>query len=289
VTARFVTLAACLCLGLLPELSKAQSDPLHPASTSGTNVQARAQTSSGANLPELEGALHGFPVMTGLSGKKLADAEFNQWLENDLLHVTIGYDFGAGHHIEEKAVFRQRPRLVQEQWSWSESTNGTTFRHFELNFKSGTATALKRESKEIKRWSESISSGPTRPIAGYGFVMVLKNLRERLIKGERIEIHAVGFTPKPRVVAVELSYGGIDQMQMAGRTIKGERYLIHPKIPAIARVFVEVIDTRIWLTTTPPASFLRWEGPLVEAGDPLIRVDLLHGGVSGPAEPIRSK
>jgi hypothetical protein len=39
----------------------------------------------------------------------------------------------------------------------------------------------------------------------------------------------------------------------------------------------------IWLTHEPPAAFLRWEGPLVEPDDPVVRVDLLPGGTSEPA------
>jgi len=66
---------------------------------------------------------------------------------------------------------------------------------------------------------------------------------------------------------------------------KGDRFIIHPKVPAIAKVFVEAGDTHIWLTQPPAVGFLRWEGPLVETSDPMVRVDLLSGEQSGPATP----
>jgi hypothetical protein len=72
---------------------------------------------------------------------------------------------------------------------------------------------------------------------------------------------------------------------MAGRTIDGDRFIVHAKIPALAKLFVHVPDARIWLTA-PPAGFLRWEGPLAEPSDPIVRVDLLPGGSSGPATPL---
>lgn len=64
--------------------------------------------------------------------------------------------------------------------------------------------------------------------------------------------------------------------------------MIQPEIPAIAKLFVKIPDTQVWLTP-PPSGFLRWEGPLVEPSDPLVRVDLASGGESGPAKSAAKK
>jgi hypothetical protein len=263
----------------------------HPLSlgllaVAGSMLVAAAGELAG-QLPDVESAVHGFPTLFDLQGKKLADGEFTQMLTNDRLHVTIKYDFGNGHRVEEKSAFRQKPRLVQEEWSWNETKNGELFRHFTIDFRTGKATADKRQDRSVKHWSEDLKVEPGRTFSGFGFVLVLKSLRERLVRGEKIELQAVGFSPKPRLVSVDLSYDGVDRLNMAGRAIEGGRLLIHPKIPAIAKVFVDVKDTHIWLTTSRPLMFLRWEGPLAEPDDPLIRVDLLPGERSGPAEPAR--
>lgn len=75
---------------------------------------------------------------------------------------------------------------------------------------------------------------------------------------------------------------------MSDRALEGDRFVIHPKIPAIAQAFVQVPDTQIWLTN-PPSEFLRWEGPTAEPNDPTIRVDLIPGAESGPAGPAGKK
>jgi hypothetical protein len=235
----------------------------------------------------IESSLHGFPAMLNLQGAKLADGEFVQWAENGVLHITIDYNFPDGRRIEEKASLRQEPRLIQEAWSWSESLHGERLRHFEVDFKSGKAVAEKRAGQEIKRWTENLKIEPGRTFAGFAFVLVSKHERERLINGGKSEFRAIGFTPKPRVVSVQISYGELDQMTMAGRIVKGDRFIIHPQVPAIAKVFVKAKDSDIWLTTPPATGFLRWEGPLVESSDPVIRVDLLPGESSGPAKPGR--
>jgi len=87
------------------------------------------------------------------------------------------------------------------------------------------------------------------------------------------------------VVPVAITYAGVDRVSMAERTLRGERFIVHPELPWIARFFVKVPDAQIWLTTAP-ATFLRWEGPLAEPTDALMRIDLLPGATSGAATPI---
>ena len=233
-----------------------------------------------------EGSLHGFPALREPNGKKLADGDFAQWIEAERLHVKLTYQFPGNRRIEETAEFRQRPELIQDKWSWRELREGKPVRRFEVDFGSGQANAEKREDHELKRWSEKVDIEPGRTFAGFGFVLAIKNLRERLIGGEKTELVTVGFTPKPRSVSVEISHAGLEQMRMADRSPKGDRFVIHPKIPRIAQLFITVPDTYIWLVNPPPAGFLRMEGPLLEPSDPIIRVDLLTGGESGPAKPI---
>jgi hypothetical protein len=235
----------------------------------------------------VEGAAHGFPAMRDHTGRTVADGEFSQWVAHGRLHVNITF-VGKARRIEEKAVFRQRPELAQESWSLREFRNGSLYRQFEVDFRAGTASAKKREQgKELDTWSDDVTIDTGRAFAGFGFTLAVKALRKRLVRGEHVELQAVGFSPKPQVVTVEISYGGLDRMRMAGRMVRGDRFIVHPKLPWIADLFVDVPDARIWLTT-PPAAFLRWEGPLAEPNDPHTRVDLLPGGPSGPATPVQA-
>ena len=236
---------------------------------------------------ETAGAAHGYPAFRSLDGKTLGDGEFLQWIEDDRLHIRITYRFKGGRKIEELGILRQEPEIVQDAWSWRESRNGETVREFKVDFDKQTATAEKREQGELKHYEEKLEIEPGRTFAGFGFTVALQNLLPRLRKGEIIELKAVGFRPKPQVVAVELSDVGVDRMRMAGRSVRGDHFLIHPKIPAIVKLFVKVPDTHIWLTHPAPAGFLRWEGPVAEPNDEIVRVDLLPGEESGPAEPVK--
>jgi hypothetical protein len=239
------------------------------------------------DLTEPQGAAHAYPALLDRNGKKLADGEFRQWIQNDRLRIKIDYEFTDGQHFEENAVLRQKPELIEEEWSLEESKNGKVSREFRADFLAKTATALTQENNESKQSSQKIEVEPGRTFAGFGFTLAIENLRKRLINGEKVELKAVGFAPKPQVITVQISHGGVDKMKMSGRLLKGDRFVIHPEIPLIAKLFVHVPDTQIWLTN-PPAGFLRWEGPTVLPSDPITRVDLVSGAKSGTAEPVRT-
>jgi len=235
------------------------------------------------------GAAHGYPGLYDINGKKLANAEFKQWLEDGHLYVVITYRFSGGQFFEEKARFRQGKDLIQEEWSWKELSHGRPEREFSVDFGSGTATAhIRKDNKDV---SEKIDIEPGRTFAGFGFTIAISNLRKRLVKGEHAQLKAVGFSPfptlKPQVVTVTISHGGVQRMKMGGRLLKGDEFIIHPEVPLIAKLFLKVPDTKIWLTNPPPAGFLRWEGPTVLPTDPMIRVDLISSANNAPAEPER--
>lgn len=264
-----------------------RKQPLRVASLGGALLGAflaGAPIMSAQRAP-FEGLARGFPVLRDSAGEKIGDGDFAQWIEGDRLHVKASYTLDRGERIEESAVFRQRPRLVQEEWSFRQLKEGELYRQFDVDFRSRTASASKREEGGVEKWTEEIEVEPGRTFAGFGFTLAIKAFRTRLIDGETIELHAIGFTPQPRRASVELSHGGVDQIRMGGRLLRGDRFVIHPKVPWFARPFVKVPDTHIWLTTPPPAGFLRWEGPLVEPSDDIVRVDLLPDGRSGPEQP----
>jgi hypothetical protein len=220
---------------------------------------------------QIEGALRASPVLRDAAGQKIADGNFSQSVESDGLHVQITYT-GNDRRMEETAVLRQRPELAQIKWQWRESSRGEEIRRFEVDFGSGMATAVKTEKGEQRRWSEKLDITPGQTFAGFGFTLAIKALRDRLVKGETVNLKAVGFTPQPREVTVAISYAGSESIRMVDRSVSAEHYVIHPRIPAIAKWFVKAPDANVWLTP-PPAVFVRFQGALVEPSDPIVRID----------------
>ena len=234
---------------------------------------------------QFETAVRGYPVLRDAGGRRMADGNFVQTIGKDGLHVEITYT-GSGKTIVETVVLQQRPELSQRAWGWREVKDGKPIRTFEMNFVTGAATASKvEEDGKTKQWSDTLDVEQGRTFAGFGFTMAAKALRERLVKGETVELKGVGFTPSPKMVTVAMSYGGRETVRMSGRAIPADHFVVHPKIPAVAKLFVKVPDAHIWLTT-PPAGFLRYEGALAEPSDQIIRIDLLPGEPSEAATPV---
>src|SRR5437762_13726451 len=191
-------------------------------------------------VTELAGAAHGYPGLCDINGKKLADGEFRQWVENHRLNVVITYKFPNGQLFEEKARFRQGSDLAQEQWSWKELNHGTSQREFAADFSSGIASAhIRKDNKDV---SERIDVEMGRTFAGFGFTIALSNLPKRLLKGEQVQLKAVGFTEfpsfGPQVVTVTISHAGVDRMKMSGRSPNGGRFTRHSESPFIAQFLV---------------------------------------------------
>jgi hypothetical protein len=156
-----------------------------------------------------------------------------------------------------------------------------------VNFLIGIASAhISQDHKDV---SKKIEVEPGRTFAGFGFSLALSNLRKRLLRGEEVQLKAVGFSEFPTLSpqVVTISHGGVDRMRMSGRSLRGDRFTIHPEVPFIAKFFVNVPDTKIWLTNPAPAGFLRWEGPIVLPTVPIVRIDLLSGEKSGSAESAK--
>src|ERR1700719_2138109 len=99
-------------------------------------------------VTEFEATTHAFPALLDSNGKKLADGEFVQWIDDGRLHITITYRLERGDRTEEKAVFRQKPELIQEEWSWNELKGAPLVRELAVDFKTQTATAQKPEKDD---------------------------------------------------------------------------------------------------------------------------------------------
>ncbi len=147
--------------------------------------QSRPPQINRDSSPQPEGAEHGFPTLRDLTGKKLVDGDFVQWLEGGRLHVRITYQFSSAHRIEEAGVFRRASPLVQERWSWRELKENSVTRHFEVDLITGRATAEKQENNQLKQWSKDLKIQPGQSFAGFGFTLAIKERRVPLLKARR--------------------------------------------------------------------------------------------------------
>src|SRR2546425_4822824 len=224
----------------------------------------------------IEGTLRGFPVVRDVDGHQIGEGTLTQYLEDGKLHAQGIFDLRDGRRVQEDVVLEQRPRLRQLSWSWEETRGGEVLRRFSVDLTTGHATARKRTSDGVDTWDDHLD-GTRDGFAGVGFMYAVKNLTDRLDKGEKIELTAVVFTTKPRAVTVTVSRDQTGELTMGGRRLPAARYVIHPEVPWIARLFVKAPDQYLWYYRPDPPAFLRADIPVAEPGDPIIRIELLPG------------
>ena len=223
-----------------------------------------------------EGDAQAITSLTDPQGNVLADGRYEEHVAGDVVHILARYKYADGRVAEEKATVRLHPQIEQETWSWTENDkSGELLRSYEVDLRTGKAVATRMDQK--KRWRDDVDVERGKTFAGIGFMLAIKSLRDELAPGQSIELKAVAFTPHPRTATVTIVHDGPDLVHAAGRVIKGDRFTIHPEIPAIARLFVHVPDQHIWLFGEGPPAFLRFEGPTVEPGDPIVHIDLVPG------------
>jgi hypothetical protein len=240
---------------------------------------AASLSAGGVPTRWVEGTLRGFPVVRTPDGRAIADGSLIQSIENGKLHAQAVYDFRDGRRIREETVLEQHPLLRQLSWSWEEQRGKDVVRSYSVDLTTGHATVRKHGSDGVDSWDDHLD-GTKGAFVGVGFMYAVKNLTQRLDDGEKIGLTAVVFTPKPRTVTVTISRDEVGELTMAGRKLPAERYVIHPEVPWIARLFVKAPDQYLWFYRPPPPMFLRADIPLAEPNDPMIRIELIPGAES---------
>jgi len=207
-------------------------------------------------------------------GQLLGEGIITTRLEGERLHVLLTYRYADGLRIEESAVLRLQPELIQERWAWREHKGGRTTRQFAMDFGTGRAVGLTREDDKTRRYSEQLKVEPGRTFGGVGFVLAAKNLLPRLRQGEDVQLRAIAFTPKPRGAKVTLSREGSESVALGERTLTADRVVIHPEI-GLAALVVKAPDTSLYFVGAEPPVMVGVLGPRLEPGDPVVRTLVL--------------
>ena len=228
-----------------------------------------------------EGALLGFPEMTQADGTLLAPGQFSQRLIGNKLHVEATFLFLDGRSIKEQVIFHQGHELSQDRWIWEEKRQNQVLRRIDADFEKGIANAMKRENGKEKNWDEKIDVKRGQTFGGVGLSYAVRNLIGRLEKGERISLNVVSYSPKPRVVEVEIFRLAKVKLKIGGRELEAHHMVIHPKVGIVAKIVANPKDLNLWISVAEPPAVLRFEGSLQETDDPVVRTDTLHSSKGG--------
>lgn len=223
----------------------------------------------------VEGAAHTFLVLRDGNAKAIAHGEWWQVAAGERLEVHLRFRFADGSLSHETFVLNQRRvftlasyRLVQRGPSFPRDVDATIERP------SGRYTITHRKRGDVQ---DIVDSGrldlPDDVYGGSMLPLLVRNFEPTVA----FSVHVVVFTPKPRVVRVDVKRAEDEKFMLGPAERTARRYVAHPELRGLTRVLASLTgktppDLHIWMAGEAVPSFVRFEGPLYPGG-PVWRID----------------
>jgi hypothetical protein len=222
----------------------------------------------------IEGNFRGFLVLRSLDGAAIAYGEVNQKPTGNLVECRTILRFKDGSLYDESATFSQKGVFRLEGYRLLQ--HGPSNPALEVSFdrKRGQYKARTKGEKDDK---QKVASGkfemPADLYNGMA-LMLLKNLPG----GAGATVHMAVFTPDPRLIEMEWSWEGEDEVLLGGRAMKTMRLLVKLKIGGLTGVIALLAgksppNLRYWLVTGEVPAFVRFEGAMFLNG-PVWRLEM---------------
>jgi hypothetical protein len=222
----------------------------------------------------IEGNFRGFLVLRSLDGTPIAYGEESQRPAGKVIECRTTLRFKDGSLYDELTTFSQNGVLRLEAYRLVQ--RGPSFPTSEVAFDrvSGRYTARTQGTKDgaVKAASGTLEM-PADLYNGMELV-VLKNLPG----GAGTTVHVAAFTPEPRLLEMEWSADGEDEVLLGGRAMKAMRSLVKLKIGGLTGVIASLVgksppDLRYWLVAGDVPAFVRFEGSMFLNG-PVWRLEM---------------
>lgn len=208
-----------------------------------------------------EGNLRGFLVLRTMDGKAIAHGEMVQHPAGGLIESRLTLNFLDGSLRDEHVTFSQKDVFRLEAYRLVQ--RGPSFPTSEISFdrRNGRyqARAQERKGDEPKEASGELDM-PDDLYNGMALVL-LKNL----LSGASTRIAV--FTPKPRIIAMELTHEGDDTVRVGPTTKTARRNLVKLEIGGLTGLLAAVIgkdppDLRYWLVSGDVPAFVKFQGAM---------------------------
>jgi hypothetical protein len=222
-----------------------------------------------------EGVTHGFLVLRTAGGPLIASGDLLQVGRGGEVESRMVFRFKDGSVFDERAVFTQRRvfslqtyRLVQHGPVFSEDTE------ISLEQASGKYR-VKTKARQDGRQKVLEGRLDLPPDVYNGMVLtVAKNLP----KGSGETVHVVAFTPKPRLVQLELAPAGEQKVLVGALAKSATHYVFKPQLGTGLKLLATLLgrvppDYHAWIVTGEVPAFVGFEGPLYPTG-PVWRIEL---------------
>ena len=221
-----------------------------------------------------EGTTRGFLAIRTPQGERIGHGELTQKPRGDEIDSRLLLQFKDGSIHDETTTYSQRDAFRLEAYRLKQ--RGPSFPGAEISFdrKSGRYQAKTRERVGAAEETASGEFDMPADLANGMTLLMLKNLAP----GERTTAQLAAFTPKPRLLRMDLHREGEDRVVFAGDAKQAARYLVNLEIGGVTGLVAAVIgksppELRYWLALGEIPAFVRFEGAMFLNG-PVWRVEM---------------
>lgn len=222
----------------------------------------------------IEGNFRGFLVLRSLDGTAIAHGEMSQKPTGKFVECRTILKFKDGSLYDESATYSQEGVFRLEGYQLVQ--RGPSCPTLEISFdrESGRYQARSQAAKDDEiEVAEGAFEMPADLYNGMALIL-LKNLPGDDGATARMAV----FTPEPRLVEMELSREGEDEVLLGGNPMKTVRSLVKLKIGGLSGVIATWIgksppDLRYWLVSGEVPAFARFEGAMFLNG-PVWRLEM---------------
>ena len=224
----------------------------------------------------VEGAMHGFLDLRTFDGTLVASGDLLQVSRDDgAVESRMVFRFEDGSIFDETVVYTQKSvfalrtyKLVQRGPAFPEDTEVS------LERASGKYRITTGPPKDGRSNVEEGTLDLPADVYNGLILTVSKNLPQ----GAGGTVHVVAFTPKPRVIEVQIAPAGEHQVKVGVLTKTAVHYVFKPKLGGGLTFFAKLAgrfppDSHVWIVPDDVPVFVRFDGPLFTSG-PVWRIEL---------------
>lgn len=221
-----------------------------------------------------EGVTRGFLTVHALDGKSLGQGDLTQLARNGRVESRMVLRFHDGSLYDEIVVFTQNKsfalvsyKLVQKGPSFPEA--------MEVSLTKDTGEYVVQSHRGDK--AQTYRGTLELPQDTYNGLLL--TLVRNLPDGHTASVHVVAFTPKPRVIGLDIVPAGDDPGKVGAETRPARRYRLAPKLGFILGTAAKLLgktppDQFCWVLDDPVPAFVACEASLATGG-PIWRIGVV--------------
>jgi hypothetical protein len=222
-----------------------------------------------------ESAVQSYLVLRNEAGKPIALGEYTQRPKADTIEVHLSFRFKDDSLHDEKAVFSQRG-VFRLAWYRLRQRGPSFPTSLDAFLDAATGRYLVKHRKPGKD-QDSDEGHLELPADVYPSIMQI-TIVKHMAKEATETVHTVAFTPKPRVLKLEIQPSGATPFFVEGTRKMSKEYELKPELGPLLGVLAEIAGKspptyHVWMLREDVSAFLAADGPLY-VGGPVWRIEL---------------